>query len=146
MDRANDMEATDFDAVSWVEAKGWVTMGQLGGQWAEVTSDQIGEEETIYDKGAHSKPLMENVFDRIADDPGQLKLIEAKGSRSTYPIRLVYNDAPSAGAAPTPSERMFVGLVMSDTRSGGGANDPRRMTVSTRPVSNYVDVAAATGD
>lgn len=144
-DQDDDFIATDFDAVTWVEVKGWVTMGASGDAATLVTSDQIGNKRTKKAKGTRNAGSMENVFDVIADDPGQLALVAAEQTDDNYPFRIVYNDTPTTGPAPTPSESLFIGLVMSRSRAGGGANDPRRMNSTVEINSNVVAVPASTG-
>ncbi|MBY8918824.1 hypothetical protein KUG85_04720 [Nitratireductor sp. L1-7-SE] len=144
-DQDDDFVAADFDAVTWIEVKGWVTMGASGDSATLVTSDQIGNKRTKKAKGTRNAGSMENTFDVVADDPGQLAMIAAEQTDDNYPFRTVYNDAPTTGPAPTPSESLFIGLVMSKSRAGGGANDPRRMNSTVEINSNIVHVAAATG-
>lgn len=145
-DQDDDFEASDFDAITWTEIKGWVTMGAHGDAATLVTSDQIGNPRTKKAKGTRNAGSMENVFDVVADDPGQLAMIAAEKSNQNYPFRIVYNDAPATGSAPAPSESLFIGLVTSGQRSGGGANDPRRRAMTIEINSNIVEVAATTGD
>lgn len=144
-DQDEDFVAEDFDAVTWIEVKGWVTMGAHGDAATLVTSDQIGNPRTKKAKGTRNAGSMENVFDVVADDPGQLAMIAAERTNQNYPFRVVYNDAPATGAAPTPSESMFIGIVLSGQRSGGGANDPRRRALTVEINSNIVEVEASTG-
>lgn len=144
-DKDADFVALDFDAVTWTPISGWVTMGGSGDSASLVTSDQIGNARTKKAKGTRNAGSMENVFDVVKDDPGQLALIAAEQTQNNYGFRIVYNDAPTTGVAPTPSEAMFIGLVMSTSYAGGGANDPRRMNCTTEINSNRVDVPASTG-
>lgn len=145
-DQDDDFVEADFSAVEWTEVKGWVTMGAVGDTASLVTSDQIGNSRTKKAKGVRNAGSMENTFDTVKDDAGQLAMIAAEQTDDNYAFRIVYNDAPASGSAPTPSESLFVGLVMSQSRSGGGANDPRRRTFTVEVNSNVVEVAAATGD
>lgn len=144
-DKDEDFVASDFDAVTWTEVKGWVTMGASGDAATLVTSDQIGNSRTKKAKGTRNAGSMENVFDVVKDDPGQLALIATERTNDNYPFRLVYNDAPETGVAPTPSESLFIGLVMTQSKAGGGANDPRRMNATIEINSNLVEVPASTG-
>lgn len=140
-DQDDDFVEADFSGVTWTEIKGWVTMGAHGDAATLVTSDQIGNSRTKKAKGTRNAGSMENVFDVVADDPGQLALIAAEKTDDNYPFRIVYNDAPAGGG--TPSEHKFIGLVMSANRAGGGANDPRRMNATIEINSNLVFTAAA---
>lgn len=144
-DQDDEFVAADFDAVTWTEIKGWVQMGAHGDAAALVSSDQIGNKRTKKGKGNRNAGSMENNFDVVADDPGQLALVAAEKTDDNYPFRIVYNDAPMTGIAPAPSEHMFIGLVMTTQRQGGGANDPRRMGGTIEINSNLVFVPATTG-
>lgn len=144
-DQDADFAADDFEAVVWTEVKGWVTMGASGDAAALVTSDQIGNARTKKAKGTRNAGSMENVFDTVKDDPGQIALIAAEQTANNYPFRIVYNDAPTTGVSPTPSESLFIGLVMSKSRAGGGANDPRRTNATIEINSNIVEIPASTG-
>lgn len=66
-DQDDDFDAADFDAVSWTEVKGWVTMGAIGDTAQLVTSDQIGVARTKKAKGNRNAGSMENVFDTVTD-------------------------------------------------------------------------------
>jgi len=144
-DQDDAFDAADFTSVTWTEVKGWVQMGAVGDAAALVTSDQIGSARTKKAKGTRNAGSMENVFDVVADDTGQLAMIAAEQTDDNYPFRITYNDAPLTGSAPTPSESLFIGIVMSQARQGGGANDPRRRNFNIEINSNIVPVAAATG-
>lgn len=140
-----DAIADDFDDVEWIEVKAWVQMGAIGDTAALVTSDRINEGRTKKAKGTRNAGTMENVFDSAPGDLGQLKLIEAERSPHNYPLRIVHNDAPAVGAAPAPSESLFIGLIMTTALQGGGANDPKRISANTEINSNIVTIPASTG-
>lgn len=136
----------DFAAQTWVEVKKWTQMGPIGPAAQLITSDIIGEEYTKKAKGTRNTGSMQNVFDVDNLDAGQIALIAAEATRNNYAIRVVLNDAPVAGTLPTPSERLFVGLVMSAQEQGGGANTVQGLNVLIEINSNIVRVAADTGD
>lgn len=140
-DKDADFQESDFAGVNWVEIKGWVTLGAHGDAAALVTSDQVGVGRTKKAKGNRNAGTMDNVFDVVADDPGQLQLVAAEKTNQNWPIRVVYNDAPAGGGSP--SENKFIAIVMSAQRQGGGANDPRRMSATLEINSNLVFTAAA---
>lgn len=144
--QSDDFEASDFDSVTWVQIKGWASMGAIGDTASLVTSDQIDVQRTRKSKGVRNAGSMANTFDVIATDTGQLALIAAEKTSLNYGFKVELNDAPSSGSAPTPSERLFVGLVMSASEQGGGANSPRQLNSTIEVNSNIVAVAAATGD
>lgn len=140
-----DLAETDFDSQTWTEIKGWTNMGPIGDTSASITSDWIGAKRTKKLKGTRDAGNMENTFDVLSDDPGQLALIAAEQSSSNFAFRVVLDDAPATGSAPTPSERLFVALVMSTSEQGGNANTPYAMQAALAINSNIVKVAASTG-
>ena len=145
-DPDTDMVVGDFSAVTWTQVKGWTQMGQVGDTAALVTSDQIDSQRTKKAKGTRNAGSMENTFDVVADDAGQLALVAAEKTSNNYPIKIEYNDTPASGSTPTPSQSLFIALVMTSARQGSGANDPRRRAFTLEINSNIVFVAAATGD
>jgi len=138
-DQDDDFIASDFASVTWVEIKGWTDMGSIGDSSQLITSDQINTARTKKAKGTKNAGSMENVFDIIPDDPGQIALLAAAGVQTNYPFRIDMNDAVAAG---DPSKRMFVGLVMTAQERGGGANTPRKVGGTVEINSNIVKVAA----
>jgi len=137
--------AADFTAQAWKEVKKWTQMGPIGPAAQLITSDIIGEEYTKKAKGTRNNGSMQNVFDVDNLDEGQIALLAAEQTRNNYAFRVVLNDAPVAGTAPAPSERLFIGLVMSAQEQGGGANTVQALNATVEINSNIVRVAATAG-
>lgn len=141
----DDMTAADFDDIEWVEIDGWETHGAIGDAAALITTPLINRGRDIKQKGTRNAGSMQNNFAIIRDDPGQIALIAASVTNHNYPFRIVGNDAPPVGSAPTPSERLFLGLVMGVPEQGGSANTAQLMQSTLEVNSNIVRVAAAAG-
>ena len=135
-----DFIASDFAAVSWTEIKGITNIGSFGDTATLVTSERVGEQRTRKGKGTRNAGSMTIIADIDYADAGQLAVIAAEKTRDTYPVKVVFNDAPSGG---TPSERYFVGLVMSAAEALNEANNAMALNMVLEIDSNIVRVAAA---
>lgn len=144
-----DLDAADFTAAltAAVEIDGWTSMGAIGDNSALITTALINRGRDVKQKGTANAGSMANVFAAIDDDPGQIALIAAAqpSNRNNYAFRMVMNDTPATGAAPKPSERLFVGIVMSAQEAGGDANTIRSLNGTIEINSNIVTVPADTG-
>jgi hypothetical protein len=137
---SDDVAAADFAAVTWVEVADWQTMGAIGDAAAEIATDLISRGRTVVQKGTRRSPAMQNVFAVNSSDAGQIALIAAEKTRSNYPFKIEFDDAPSGG---TPTTEYFIGLVMSAQEQGGGANTARMLAATVAPNTNIVTVPAA---
>lgn len=145
-DKDTDFVATDFDSVTWVEVSPLETIGTIGQAANEVTFDQLNRKRTKVLKGTRRAPNLEVTAGLDYGNAGQAQLLAAEGTEHNYPLKVVFNDAPATGAAPTPSQRMMIGLVMSTGESVDDANSVMRLTSSIAVNSNVVRINAATGD
>lgn len=141
-----DFAAADFDAETWVQIASLENLGSVGDTSETVSFNAIGEARTKTMKGTRSAGTMEVVAGIVNDDPGQIAAIAAEKTPHDYAFRLVLNDAPATGAAPTPSERMFIAKVMSSSEAYDEANSVMKLNLSLAVNSNVVRIAAATGD
>lgn len=138
--KKNDFIASDFTSQTWVEVDGYESMGTGGDSSALITTPLINRGRDVKQKGTFNAPSRQDNFAIISDDPGQIAMIAASKTRNNYAFRIVLNDATED--LPTPSERLFVGLVMNAQETGGGANTPRMLNTTVEVNSNYVTVAA----
>lgn len=136
----DDVVEADFAGVTWVEVADWQTMGAIGDAASEIATDLISRGRTVVQKGTYRSPAMQNMFAVNSDDAGQIAMIAAANSRNNYPFKIEFDDAPSAG---TPTEKYFIGLVMSAQEQGGGANTARMLAATVSPNTNIVTVPAA---
>ncbi len=141
-----DWVAADFTSQTWTEIKGWSQMGPLGDKAQLITTSLIGENRDVKAKGTRNAGSMANRFASDPTDAGQAALIAAERAKSNYAFRVVLNDAPVSGSAPTPSERLFIGLVMDAQEQGGEANAQRFLEATIEVNSNIVRIEADTGD
>lgn len=144
-DQTADFVAGDFTSETWVQIGAWTQMGSFGDAANLITSDRISESRTKKAKGTRNAGSMQNTFDSVPTDLGQLALIAAEKTLNNYAFKVELNDKPVTGVAPTNSLRYFIGLVMSANEQGGGANTPQTMNASIEINSNIVRVAATTG-
>lgn len=139
-DQADDFVAADFTGVTWTEIDGWSEMGGFGDSAQEITTALINRGRDIKQKGTRNAGSMENVFAEITGDAGQVALLAAEQTNDNYPFKIEFNDEPDGG---TPTQKMFIALVMSANYSGGDANTIRNINATLSINSNIVTVAAA---
>jgi Phage tail protein. len=136
----DDLVASDFTGASWTEVKGTTNLGAAGDTSELITSNQIGSARTRKLKGTRNAGSMTVVCDLDYGDPGQLALVAAEKAKETYAFKLEFNDAPEGG---TPSQRLFVALVMSASEELNEANSVMSLNATLEIDSNIVRVAAA---
>lgn len=132
--------ASDFTSQTWVEIKGTTNLGAAGDTSELITSNRIAEARTRKLKGTRNAGSMQIVADLDYADAGQLALISAEKAKESYAFKITFNDAPVDG---TPSERMFVALVMSASEQFNEANNVMALNATLEIDSNIVSVAAA---
>ena len=118
--QSNDFVAADFDGESWVEIAWLESIGQFGDESAEITFDAIGEGRTQKLKGIRNAGNMELVAGVDHTDPGQQALLAAEALPNDFAFRVDFNDAAVAG---TPSQRFFIGKVMTAREQLDTANN-----------------------
>ncbi|NTH50930.1 hypothetical protein G6L09_08080 [Agrobacterium rhizogenes] len=141
-----DFVEADFTSQVWVEIKNLDTLGTIGDTSQSVTQSIIGEGRDKVLKGTRSAGTMECVAAIDNTDAGQLAAIAAEKTPFDYAFKIVLNDAPASGDAPTPSERKFIAKVMSAAEAFDQANSVMKLNISLAVNSNIVRKAAATGD
>jgi hypothetical protein len=136
---SSDVTEATFNAVSWTQIKDWMQCGSFGDAAALISTQIIDRQRDVKQKGTRNAGSVQNVFAINVDDPGQLALIAAEKSRSNFPFKIEWNDAPEGG---TPTINLFVGLVMSAQIAGGGPNNVRSLNSTIEINSNIVEVPA----
>ena len=139
--QTDDFEASDFSAVTWQEVDGWETAGAKGDTAEVITTQLINRGRDVKQKGTRNAGSMQNMFASIPGDAGQAAMLAAEQSTNNFAFRVVYDDIPSGGS--TGTTHYFVGLVMSWSDQGGGANTTRMREATVEINSNIVEVAAA---
>lgn len=91
-----DLDATDFAAVSWVEIDGWETAGAYGDTAALITTQLINRGRDVKQKGTFNAGQMQNNFAILPSDAGQVALKAAAQVKSNFPIKVEWDDAPPA--------------------------------------------------
>lgn len=135
-----DFAAGDFSSQVWTEVGGTTNLGASGDTSELITSNQIAQARTRKLKGTRNAGSMAVVADLDYADSGQLAVIAAEKAKESYAFRVVFNDAPLGG---TPSERLFVALVMSASEQWNEANSVMALNATLEIDSNIVRVAAA---
>lgn len=141
--KASDFVEADFSSQSWVEIDGFSQMGAFGDTAALISTPLINRGRDTKQKGTFNAGQMQNVFAKLDEDPGQIALLAASRNRNNYAFRLVFDDAPPDG---TPSERLFVALVMNAEEQGGDANTILNLAATLEINSNIVRIAAEEDD
>lgn len=130
---------SDFDGQSWVEIGHLESIGEFGDESAEITFDEIGEQRTQKLKGIRNAGNMDLVMGVDHTDAGQVALLAAEATIDDYAFRVDFNDAELAG---TPSQRFFIGKVMTARENLGTANNVVRRGGRVGINSNVVRVDA----
>jgi hypothetical protein len=142
----DDLVEADFASVTWIEIKGWQTMGAFGDAKTLITESIINRSRDLKAGGTRNAGSMQNNFIIMPTDPGQIALIAAEATDYNYPFKIEFDDAPPTGTAPTPSEAKFMGIVMTANEQGGGANTARLLQGNVEINTNIVRTPASTGD
>lgn len=139
-DKNSDFVSGDFSAQTWVEVDGWSQSGAIGDTAQLITTSLINRGRDAKQKGTSNAGSMQNVFAQNATDAGQVALIAASlpTNKNNYAFRVDLNDAVGG----SPSQRFFIGLVMSAEEANGAANTIRNLNSTIEINSNIVRVAA----
>lgn len=130
----------DFAAQSWIQV-GWMeNIGAFGDEAASVTFDAIEQQRTQKLKGTRNAGDMTVVCGIDYEDQGQITLRAAEATSNNYAFKVQFNDAPTGG---DPSERYFIGLVMSARETLDTANNVMKLNATIGINSNIVRVSAA---
>lgn len=135
------LTVSDFAAVTWIEVKGWLTVGAYGGSSALITSQRVAGKRDMKGKGTTNEGSMQNTFAHVPSDSGQAAMKAAQATDFNYPFKVVHDDEPDGGTKPTTD--YFVGLVMTWQRAGGNANAERTYNSTIELNSNVATDEAA---
>ena len=131
---------SDFDTQSWIGVNWMETIGEFGDEAQSIKFDAIEQQRTIKLKGTFDAGDMQVTCGLDYSDSGQIAMRAAVELPNNFAFRIVFNDAPSAG---TPSERLFIGLVMSAREILDGANNVMKLRTTVAINSNVVRINAA---
>lgn len=138
--KSTDFIASDFTSQTWVEIKETESLGSVGDTSEAVSFTGIADQRTRTLKGSRSAGTMEVVCGVDYADAGQIAVIAAEKAIHDYAFKLVLNDAPAGG---TPSQRLFIAKVMSQSETFDQANSVMKLNISLGVNSNVVRVDAA---
>lgn len=128
--KSTNFVAGDFASQSWVEIDGWETAGAIGDTAETISTALINRGRVIKQKGTRDAGSMECNFASIAANAGQLALRAAVDASDNYAFRIVWS---------TGEVNYFIGLPMSKSRPGGGANDVMMLSATIEINSNVVE-------
>jgi hypothetical protein len=137
---SDDVTEATFAAVSWTQIKDWMTCGEIGDARALITTPLIDRDRDTKQKGTANAGSAQMVLATNTSDPGQQALIAAGNTKSNYPVKIEWDDAPEGG---TPTTYLFMALIMSSRFGGGGPNTVRSLNGTMEINSNIVDIPAA---
>lgn len=138
--KSNDFVVGDFAAVTWTEIGSLDSIGTFGDTAQPITQSIIGEARDKTIKGTRNAGTFELVANLDYADAGQLALVAAEKTNHDYAIKVVFDDAPTGG---TPSERLFIGKIMSASEALETANNSMKLNSSIAINSNIVRTVAA---
>lgn len=137
-----DFVALDFQPQTWIEIAPLEGLGTLGDAAEAVTFTSLSNSRRMKIKGARDAGTVEVVAGLDYSDPGQIALLAAEKSKHNFAFKIVLPDAPEGG---TPSERLFIAMVMSATEAYEQADNVMKLNASLGVNSNVVRVNAAAG-
>lgn len=94
-----DLALTDYTSVSWTEIKDWTQCGKFGDTSALITTQIIGQNRDVKQKGTKNAGSMQNNFAVNTTDAGQTALIAAAQAKLNYPFKIQWDDAPAVKTA-----------------------------------------------
>lgn len=138
--KSTDFLLADFSAANapaWKEIHEVEALGSVGDTSEAISFTAIGDSRTRTLKGPRSAGQMEVVCGIDPADAGQQAVIAAEKTPFDYEFRLVLNDAPPGG---TPSERLFIAKIMSQSEQFDQANSVMKLNISLGVNSNIARV------
>ncbi|MCU0732550.1 MAG: hypothetical protein MUE84_13325 [Hyphomonas sp.] len=102
----------------------------IGDTAAAITTSLINAARDIKQKGTRNAGTWENTFANKPGDAGQDKMIVAEASTSNYRFKVEWSSS---------EVWYFVGLVMSKSKAGGGANEIDKRNYTVEINSNIVE-------
>jgi hypothetical protein len=112
--------AAAYAALTWVEIKGVMTIGEYGDEASTITASIIGDARVRKAKGPRDAGALSLSVAHWPDDPGQAALVaaEAQSGSVQYPIKVVVPNKVTSGG--TNEIDYFMGQVASKRLNLGG--------------------------
>lgn len=127
-------------SLTYVQVKKVETLGDFGDTAQGVTFTALDDQRVEKTKGARDAGDMTLTVGFIAGDQGQAAMDAAEATASNYVFKLVANDEPINGTAPTTT--YLYGLVSSNKRQYGAANNVVRIMYSIALNAAPIEVQA----
>lgn len=134
-----DLTVANFAGQVWTQVEPLEALGALGDTANAVTFATLSDGRLRKLKGVRDAGTMEIVAAIDYGNAGQIAMLAAEAEDYNYAFRLVFNDAPPGG---TPSERLFVGMVMSASEQLDTVDSVMKANFSVAVNSNVVRVGA----
>ncbi|BAQ18307.1 hypothetical protein [Methyloceanibacter caenitepidi] len=133
--QSTDFVAGDFAGESWAEIDGWSQCGAVGDVAELITEQLINTSRDVKQKGTSNAGSMQNVFVKVASDPGQAAFLAAAApaNKSNYAFKIEWASGETW---------YFIALAMTSQRAGGGANTIDKINATVELNSNIVEDAA----
>ncbi len=116
----SDLTQTGFEALTWVEVKGVVNLGETGTTTNMLNLNTWDTDVIQKAKGTKDAGSPELEVARIPTDPGQIILRDAGNTTNNYAFKHEQSDAPVGGTGTIIYNR---GLVSDARRPNGGNED-----------------------
>lgn len=137
--KTTDFVLADFNGQSWVQVSWMENIGAFGDEAASITFDAIEQQRTQKLKGTRNAGDLALVCGIDYEDAGQNALRAAEATSNNYAFKVEFNDEPAGGV---PSNRYFIGLVMSVREQLDTANNVMKLNTTIGINSNVVRVNA----
>ena len=126
----------------WVEVGFIETVGEFGDEAANIDFAVLGDGRVRKSKGARNAGAISVTCAHIADDVGQIAMVAAEATNSTYAFKL---ELPNKLTPPGGINEFnyFLGLVMSKRLNVGGNDNIVRRTFNVG-ITSKITVAAPT--
>lgn len=138
MSPSDSLTNSSFTGQTWTLIDGWETQGKIGDARAAVKVSYINQARDVTMAGTKDAGAFSNNFIKLSGNAGQAALVAAQAAGANYAFKLEGNEA----GATTVSQKLFVGVVLDTSDTGGGANAVDMMAANIQVNSNIVIVAA----
>lgn len=119
----DDLDVTDFAALTWVQVKGVGSFGETGDNTNILTYDTWDTDVIQKAKGMTDAGSPEIEVARIPTDPGQVALRAMALTNLNYAFKVEGNDKPDNNTGATPTIRYNRGLVTGPREPNGRNED-----------------------
>ncbi|WP_193171254.1 hypothetical protein [Nisaea nitritireducens] len=135
-----------FEADTFAEMGEITNIGDFGKEYQIIETKALKQRRVRKIKGSYDNGTLELELYLDPDDAGQTAALAALDTDDNYNFKITLNDAPTAGAAPTPTTYYFRGLVTTFRTSVSDVDSAVTARCVVAINSEILKVPAATGD